>query len=419
MNTREVAMTLSQMVRQKQSQGYAVRSDKVPDYDALLLQELSRLENFSAEYVEELKCLSKCIRKFLWKDNAVSLYAMLNTLNEFSGIIAEIITPEVYWNLDTIMEYINHLSFHGNEFGVADPLIFDEIRDRVQSAGAEPVVSKQWADILSADDGRKSFIDVFDDIFQNAIEKYEGDFIRSLNDEDVLCRMVEETICNEERFIPWSNKVQNRWNPPGKTYLYLSYDQEEKAYNADLTLNEYICLLECRTEPGKDTCFCKFRPTKGGRILDLSYNDVRLSDIRRKLADQMNAHTQSITDKLLADPELFAHIEDKKYVEKRIQNAMAANPIEKEIVAKNIARQLLKLICNCIYKKVDEHEESAKEKAYKSFHILAEYLESKGITGIIYPCTRTNKVIGKNVVLFDINDAEPIKGSIKRYHYCG
>ena len=32
-----------------------------------------------AARAEELKCLSKCIRKFLWKDNAVSLYAMLNT----------------------------------------------------------------------------------------------------------------------------------------------------------------------------------------------------------------------------------------------------------------------------------------------------------------------------------------------------
>lgn len=419
MNTRKVAMTLSQMVHRKRSQGYAVRSDKVPDYDVLLLQELSRLENFSATYIEELKCLSKCIRKFLWKDNAASLYVMLNTLNESLGIIAEIITPDEYWNVNTIMDYIDHLSFHRNKFGVTDPLIFDEIRDKVLYAGAEPIVSKQWANILSANDGRKSFIDVFDDIFQNAIEEYEGDFIRSLNDEDVLCRMVEETICDEERFIPRLNKVQNRWNPPGKTYLYLSYGQEEKTYNADLTLNEYICLLECRTEPGKDTCFCKFRPTKSGKILDLSYNDVRLSDIRRELSDQMNAYTQSITDKFLADPELFAHIDDKKYVEKRIQNVMAANPVEREIVAKNQARQLLKLICSCIYKKVDEREESAKEKAYKSFHILAEYLESKGITGIIYPCTRTNKVIGKNVVLFDINDAKPIKGSIKRYHYCG
>ena len=76
-------------------------------------------------------------------------------------------------------------------------------------------------------------------------------------------------------------------------------------------------------------------------------------------------------------------------------------------------------ICSCIYKKVDEDDADGKEKAYKSFQILAKYLEGKGITGIIYPCTRTNRIKGKNVVLFDIHDAVPIIGSITQYHYNG
>lgn len=75
------------------------------------------------------------------------------------------------------------------------------------------------------------------------------------------------------------------------------------------------------------------------------------------------------------------------------------------------------MICQSIYTKVDEESDEGKEKAYRSFHLLSEYLESKGITGIIYPCTRTNRIIGKNIVLFDIKDAIPIKGSIKKY-YC-
>lgn len=72
-----------------------------------------------------------------------------------------------------------------------------------------------------------------------------------------------------------------------------------------------------------------------------------------------------------------------------------------------------------IYKKVDENDADGKEKAYKSFQILAKYLEKKGITGIIYPCTRTNRIKGKNVVLFNIHDAVPIIGSITQYHYNG
>ena len=75
------------------------------------------------------------------------------------------------------------------------------------------------------------------------------------------------------------------------------------------------------------------------------------------------------------------------------------------------------MICNCIYKKVDETDEKKLQIAYKSFHILSEYFESKGITGIIYPCTRTTKVVGKNLVLFDVNDAIPLEKSIREYQY--
>lgn len=45
------------------------------------------------------------------------------------------------------------------------------------------------------------------------------------------------------------------------------------------------------------------------------------------------------------------------------------------------------------------------------------YLERKGVTGIIYPCTRTNKVVGKNLVLFNPADAKPIAESIREVIY--
>ena len=93
--------------------------------------------------------------------------------------------------------------------------------------------------------------------------------------------------------------------------------------------------------------------------------------------------------------------------------------LSRSLIEKNSVKQILKLICSCIYKKVDENDADGKEKAYKSFQILAKYLEGKGITGIIYPCTRTNRIKGKNVVLFNIHDAAPIIGSITQYHYNG
>lgn len=91
--------------------------------------------------------------------------------------------------------------------------------------------------------------------------------------------------------------------------------------------------------------------------------------------------------------------------------------IDRSIIEKAIAKIYLKMICNTIYKKVDEDDNAGKGKAYKSFHILAGYLESKGITGIIYPCTRTKKIIGKNLVFFNRYDAVPIKDSIREIIY--
>ena len=91
--------------------------------------------------------------------------------------------------------------------------------------------------------------------------------------------------------------------------------------------------------------------------------------------------------------------------------------IDRSIIEKAISKTYLKMVCNTIYKKVDEDDNAGKEKAYKSFHILAGYLESKEITGIIYPCTRTKKIIGKNLVLFNRYDAVPIKDSIREIIY--
>lgn len=91
--------------------------------------------------------------------------------------------------------------------------------------------------------------------------------------------------------------------------------------------------------------------------------------------------------------------------------------VDKDIIEESIAKQYLKMICNCIYKKVDETDDAQKELAYKSFWAIAQYLEEKGVTGIIYPCTRTTKVHGKNLVLFNKYDAEPIESSIRAFDY--
>ncbi len=413
----EMVDILRRYLEFKNNQGYSVlQPEYKDDYNKLILYELTKLENLSEEYIEELSVLSKGIRKYLWYScDARLLYNTLFQLNEIYKLLFENIK-----SVDLILEYITHLSTHFTGNDKID--VFEKMRDDVCLTNAKVIISKKWESILSSDNGSKSFLDLFDDIFTNAIMHNETAFYVELTETDVLCRMVKEKDCDETRFIPWPNKAYNRWNPPGKTYLYLSYSKENCSFNEDLTINEYVCLLECRTKTGEDCCFVRFRPTNKGRILDLSYNDVTLQDYRKELSNYDKEIKHSILDSLVKDAEFIRKLKGaksskaKKLIIDRVERICRTEYKTKDYLSLNLSKQILKMICQSIYTKVDEESDEGKEKAYRSFHLLSEYLESKGITGIIYPCTRTDKIIGKNIVLFSMDDATPINGSIKKYH---
>ena len=55
----------------------------------------------------------------------------------------------------------------------------------------------------------------------------------------------------------------------------------------------------------------------------------------------------------------------KRYIKKNADETLT----DRLIIEKAIAKIYLKMICNTIYKRVDEDDNSGKEKAYKSFHI--------------------------------------------------
>ena len=123
-------------------------------------------------------------------------------------------------------------------------------------------------------------------------------------------------------------------------------------------------------------------------------------------------------EEIMSDPKTIEKYKNnKKKLRKKVRKLQLKYPVDGGVIEESYAKQYLKMICSCIYKKVDEKDEAKKEDAYKSFHALALYLEEKGVTGIIYPCTRTKEVIGKNLVLFNKNDAEPIESSIREFDY--
>lgn len=422
--TRKIASTLSEWIDAIDAQGYNVKSDRKLDYDNLMLNELDLLEKASSKYALELKSLSKCIRRYLWQNgengNSKNLYKIVHRVNLTMHIFAEILTEDIFWNLDTIMEYVAFLHKYRNEYApLVDEQVYETIIDKIQMTNAQEIIKSQWEDVLDAPDGLKTFKEVFNDIFTNAFTKYEELFFHEMSSKDVLCRMVDVADCDENRFIPRPTCTrQNRWNPPGRSFLYMSFGDKEHPYNEDLTLEEYVCLLERRTEVNTACSFCRFEPTTKGRVLDLSYNDNQLSSFRQILQKHADELSQKGIDELLSDPEVFARKDNEEYIKQRVEEVTTRLTISDQVLTESAAKQYLKLICSCIYTKVDGTEEE-KEAAYRPFHILSEYLENKGVTGIIYPCTRSNKIIGKNVVLFDPKDARPIAGTIKRYFYKG
>lgn len=296
---------------------------------------------------------------------------------------------------------------------------YNQLIDDIQMESARIIIEEQWKDITASEDGLKSFKEIFDDIFTQCLNGNKDKFFHKLKDTDVLCRVVNDKYpINRARFIPLDNSsAYNRWNPPGKSFLYLSFDEDEKAYSSELKLSEYICLEEYRAEKGNKFYFCNFKPVTEGVIFDLSYNDVSLRKIKNMLTEYEDTLASQMIEEIMKEPDALKKYENKKKLKKRVKKLLLKYQIDKGIIEESIAKQYLKMICKCIYKKVDETDDEKKEIAYKSFWALAAYLEEQGVTGIIYPCTRTNKVVGKNLVLFNKYDAEPIEDSIREFNY--
>ncbi len=412
-------MDFKKLERKLERKGGDLLTNNV-NYNMLILDELQRLENLSSEYKAILILISKRIRRDLWQwgKNDVMLYKMLNECGKQLDMAYK--DTGQYMEQD-FTDYILSLRPYYFLLGVhLQPHYFEKFVSDVRLENARNVIEKQWDNIIcAAENTDKAFIDIFDDVFSKCIEKYEDEFFYALSVSDVLCRVVKEWGWDESRFIPRDNIATiNRWNPPGKTYLYLSFDKNERKYNDELSVSEYICLEEYRAKNGNKYSFCHFKPIKEGKILDLSYNDVELWKIEMALDRYEEIvkdlfFNSTLSDKVELKKMGTTRRSVKRYIKKNVNKTL----IDSSIIEKAIAKTYLKMICNTIYKKVDEDDNAGKEKAYKSFHILAGYLESKGITGIIYPCTRTKKIIGKNLVLFNRYDAVPISGTIREIIY--
>lgn len=392
-----------------------------PNFSAMIEGQFSKLYDFTDDYKFEMKILINHIREdFMTEDcDLWAFFFFFDRINSTYSVLNRIMYGNVLFNFSCIADYVRHLAEFAPIYNKAlDEEYFTDLIDEMQLKGSERIIKEQWKEIYLSEDGYKSFLDIFDDVFTNCMEKYSDKFFHTLSEDDVICRSVKEDdldIANKaSRYVPWPNAGHsNRWNPPGVTFLYLSYDKNVRPYNSEINLSEYICLLETRSKAGENHSFCYFKPATAGKILDLSYNDMTLRNAKNILSIYQDDLTQKIVNELLAIPNAEEKYKKAKKLKADIKKKMAKNPIEEKYIHESTAKQYLIMVCNCIYKKVDETDDDKLDLAYNSFRILAKYLQSKGVAGIIYPCTRTNAVVGKNLVLFDVNDAIPMEDSIK------
>lgn len=386
-----------------------------------MLQELYVLENFSEKRRKEFLFISNRIRKDIWNEKDTDrLCYVIECINSVYTIFRKILGEDIFSDLNMPGEYIRLLeqykAFYDSPYSSDYYLQF---LDDLQLYSASLIIEDQWQHITSSDDGLKTFIEIFDDVFSQCIDVHKDKFFHPLSETDILCRAVKGAGHEKDRFIPWPSKTHNRWNPPGTQFLYLSFGTEVKPYTKMLTLNEYICLLELRATKGEIYSICDFRASIPGNVLDLSYNDMTISDTRKIIECHYNDVFQQVLNDLLKTPTAIAHAKSRKKeaLMRDIKKSMEDFPLQREILEETYAKQYLIMVCSCIYKKVDETDEDKKAIAYKSFQVLCQYLMKKGVTGIIYPCTRTNKVIGKNLVLFNVNDAIPLESTIRERQY--
>ena len=277
----------------------------------------------------------------------------------------------------------------------------------------------------------KNFLEVFDDIHESCISKYESIFVKRLGDLKNLYRAQRgKHFDNYERMIPKEEYVKNknRWNPEGVAFMYLGFDEEIKQYDEVINFIEKTCFEELRLKKGEYVSICEFKPVKSeGKIINLCYEDISYEEIERKSEEFMNMITKVEINELLTNKKYHEEIINsmkkeeviKKIIEKEFKEKQVRSIIRKETEI-YLANLIMKSIDEAVFLPVDINEDP-ELKAYIPFHYLADYLISKGYSGILYKSTRMNKIglRGKNLVLFNKEDVTYIPGSMNVYFYDG
>lgn len=399
-----------------------------------IIYELDRMERFAwSDYSGAIQQFSRFIRRVVWTEqNALLLSAVLGTLNTVFSLFYKEIPFADYELVDIYIKqfkraWVNYRPFHPSTEQ------WNDIERKVDESLTGIIINKQW-DILNpyidtndSENFGKGLLSIFDDMYKHSI----------INDEDMFTceyksikHMHRGARGNHDyaRLLPNPKYAGlNRWNPKGRCFVYAAIEDDESIFDIKngILHGDMVCLEELRTETGEEVTLCELEFIPGipnKKVFDFSYNDTSLSDIE----EDSKAEQQLLTQEIIKDIRIkinSTQINSDKSLRKAISKEVGKKHKDTiSLVGRFAAKSLIKMICDNIYVPLDKIEDTDPKKreiCYGAFHVMANYMESKGYAGIIYPSTRAAiiKQSGKNIVLFNYEDITYKPDSLKLITY--
>ncbi len=269
--------------------------------------------------------------------------------------------------------------------------------------------------------GDRDFIKMFDEIHDYALIKYKDIFMRRLKQIKYLYRAARGNhFDNYERMIPKSEYCKNnRWNPDGVEFLYLGCDYKRSNQNF-INSPKKTCCEEIRLKKSEDVTLCRFKWTNANsKLLNLYIDEEFVEKEKENLDFLYNKEIEKFKNDNKAIS-VFSKLSNQGKVDdaKEYIKLKTTSNVDKKYVERYVSTLLISDIVDAIFKPVDESEDPQLE-SYIPFRLFATYLIDKGYDGIIYRSTRMDMLgqEGKNVVLFNKNDATYWENSMEVYHY--
>lgn len=260
----------------------------------------------------------------------------------------------------------------------------------------------------------RTFIKMFDEIHDYTLKFNKDLFSKNIGSLKGLVRGASGNHLNDyEWMIPKDEFAGfNRWNPKEKAFLYLGYAESESASKIKNSI--VTCCEELRMKNGEIVTICRFKTAKkNGELLDFSI-DESLVDTQEEIINQsMNNDLEKILndEKLIEKGKMLKEMGENRKLKRLIKSKIHTSSDRKKI-ERYISTMFIHNIVEAIFLPVEEDKDS-----YLPFHLFANYLIEKGYCGVIHKSTRMDLIQkkGKNVILFNPLDAEPIEGTMKLF----